>query len=353
MHGLYSISVLTTDTDLGQSDPYPDIIANQWMDRAPGIRIYYASEKTLTSKTIKNLIDSVSPDFIYVNSMYSVRFTILPLVMLWRNKIQVPVILSPRGMLRESAIRMKSTKKKLFIALLNFLGIPGKIRFHATDEQERKDIHHYFPHAKSVDIVPNFSAGLPPETSPVEKTPGQLRCVFISRIMGIKNILFFLQVLKQVPESIRLEFAIYGEIEDADYWSEAQTLIRTLPVHISVFYGGPLPHAQVIPMMAAHHVFVLPTKGENFGHAIFEALSAGRPVLISNKTPWLGLREKGIGWDLSLDDPASWIAAIREAADFDQPAFNEWAVNCRKFAKDHQENPGLKEAYIKLFSGEA
>ena len=223
MHELYSISVITSDTDLGETEPYEGIPANQWIDRLPGIRVYYATQKSLTAALIKDLIESEKPDFIYLNSMYSVRFTLLPLYHFWRKKIQAKVILSPRGMLRESAIKSKSTRKKLFIGLLNSLQIPSKIIFHATDEQEKKDILHYFPRAQRVELIPNFSAELPTDVSAIEKNPGRLRCVFISRIMAIKNISFFLDLLKDVPDGFLLDLSIYGEVEDENYWQAGKT----------------------------------------------------------------------------------------------------------------------------------
>ncbi len=350
LHEDYAISVLTADTDLGEAMPYEGIPSNTWMDRQPGIRIYYASRKTLNSAKMRELIESEDPDFIYLNSMYSVRFSILPLMWLWRKKIKARVILSPRGMLRESAIQTKSKRKKLFISLLNRLHIPEKLSFHATDEQERKDILHYFPRASEVKLIPNFSAGLPVELVSLEKKINQLRCVFISRIMRIKNIQFFLEVLRAVPESVQLEFSIYGEIEDAEYWRQSQALIQSLPAHVHVVYYGSLPHAQVITTMEASHLFVLPTKGENFGHAIFESLSAGRPVLISDRTPWLGLNEKGLGWDLPIDDETPWLEAIKAAASFDQERFDIICRNCRNFAGEYMNNAKIKADYIKLFS---
>ena len=350
MHELYSISVITSDTDLGESEPYEGIPANRWIDRVPGIRVYYAAQKSLTAALIRDLIDSEKPDFIYLNSMYSVRFSLLPLYHFWRKKIQAKVVLSPRGMLRESAIKSKSTRKKLFIAMLNSLQIPSKIIFHATDEQEKKDILHYFPRAQRVELIPNFSAELPSEVSVIEKNPGRLRCVFISRIMAIKNISFFLDLLKEVPDTILLDLSIYGEVEDENYWQDARQKIQLLPKHIRVSYYGPLPHAEVIAALGANHLFVLPTTGENFGHAIFESFSAGRPVLISNKTPWQNLRNQLIGWDLSLDNPKAWLNALLEAAEWDQPAFDSWSRASRAFAARHVEQFNLKQDYLRLFN---
>jgi glycosyltransferase involved in cell wall biosynthesis len=350
MHALYEISVLTSDTDLGESGPYKEVPANRWMDRDPGIRIHYASRESLTSKKLEELISGESPDFIYLNSMYSYRFSVLPMKLLWRKKVHVPVILSPRGMLRESAIKLKSVKKKLFIALLNRLQIPEKIRFHATDGQEKRDILRYFPKAKAVTLIPNFSADLPERIAPIEKKPGILRCVYISRIMPIKNILFFLKLLNRVPDELQMEFTIYGEVEDERYWQQAQKVIYSLQKNITVLYRGPLPHEKVIPGLEANHLFVLPSTGENFGHAIFEAFSAGRPALISDKTPWRGLQNLQVGWDIPLDAPEAWLAALREAADADQQCFNSWSEKCRQYAREHRERSDLKEAYIKLFS---
>jgi glycosyltransferase involved in cell wall biosynthesis len=350
MHELYTISVITSDTDLGESKPYEGIPANRWIERLPGIRVYYAAPKSLNAPLIRDLIESENPDFIYLNSMYSVRFSLLPLFHLWRKKIKAKVILSPRGMLRDSAIKSKSTRKKLFITLLNGLQIPSKIIFHATDEQEKKDILHYFPRARRVELIPNFSAELPAEVSVIGKNPGRLRCVFISRIMAIKNISFFLDLLKDVPDAIRLELSIYGEVEDQNYWQDARQKIQLLPKHISVTYYGPLPHSEVIAALGANHIFVLPTTGENFGHAIFESFSAGRPVLISNKTPWQNLRNHLIGWDLPLDNPKAWLNALLEAAEWDQPAFDSWSKASRRFAEQHIEQFNLKQDYLRLFN---
>ena len=274
----------------------------------------------------------------------------MPLLLFRRKKIHAQIVLSPRGMLRESAIKFKTTRKKLFISLLNSWHIPEKIHFHATDEQERKDIRRYFPRTLKLDMVPNFSAALPTAIPTIEKKPGALLCVFISRINSIKNINFFLEILGQVPETLHIELAIYGEVEDASYWQVAQKKIHSLPKNIKIIYHGPLPHAQVMATLGAHHIFVLPTKGENFGHAIYEALSAGRPVLISDKTPWLGLRQKEVGWDLPLTDTSVWLGALKEAAAFDQSTYNNWSTNCRQYIRDYIEKADLKNEYIKIFS---
>ena len=57
-----------------------------------------------------------------------------------------------------------------------------------------------------------------------------------------------------------------------------------------------------------------------------------------------------MGWDLSLDDPQSWITTVEDLAGFDQLTFNKWSENSRQFAMDHLEKSDLKTEYTKLFS---
>jgi glycosyltransferase involved in cell wall biosynthesis len=350
MHGDYEIVVLTSDRDLGAKEAYPGISTNQWIQREPGISVFYADIGTLSVKYLATLIRDQQPDFIYLNSIYSYRFSVIPLLFSWRNKLQAKVILAPRGMLQDGALKFKTTKKKLFIRLLNLMGVPKKISFHATDEQEKKDIQQHFPKAKNILEIPNFSAPLPALSKEIIKNPGELLVIYISRIIPKKNIIFFLRLLNKLPEDIHLHFDVYGEVEDAGYWEKARQIITHLPRNISVKEHGALPHIQVTEALEAHHIFVLPSKAENYGHAIFESWSASRPCLISDKTPWHHLKRQLTGWDLSLDSDQPRLNALIEAAYWDQAAFDSWCRNSREFAENHVEQFNLKQAYIKLFS---
>ena len=53
-----------------------------------------------------------------------------------------------------------------------------------------------------------------------------------------------------------------------------------------VSYLGVIPNSDVASTLSVYDAFVLPSFGENFGHVIYEALSSGLPVFLSNNTPW-------------------------------------------------------------------
>ena len=58
---------------------------------------------------------------------------------------------------------------------------------------------------------------------------------------------------------------------------------------------------------------VTATAGENFGHTIAEALAVGRPVLLSDTTPWSARVEAGGGEVVADDD---WAATIDRWASY-------------------------------------
>ena len=60
------------------------------------------------------------------------------------GRSRAQIILSPRGMLRDSAIRFKRPKKMFFLRSLRLAGLHRDLRFHATDKTESDDIHRYF-----------------------------------------------------------------------------------------------------------------------------------------------------------------------------------------------------------------
>ncbi len=345
----YNLFIITSDKDFGDTEPYKSIAINEWIKKNETVHLYYSDPKKLTSAKLKELVNFINPDYIYLNSLYSVHFTIFPLWLKKINSIAAEIIISPRGMLQQGALQFKSAKKKLFIQLLNLSGIAKQLIFHATDEQESKDVLKYFPTAKKIVVIPNLPKTEVMEWKQISKQKNELKCVFISRLSPKKNLLFLLNVIKQLPANINLQLNLYGEVEDDLYWKKCLEIINELDSNISVQYNHAVPNNLVPEILHQHHLFVLPTLGENFGHAIFEALLAGKPVLISNKTPWINLQEKQIGHDLPLDDIAFKHALIFYA-DMNQSAYDEWSKNAFEFSQNYIATSDTVKKYKELFS---
>ena len=144
----------------------------------------------------------------------------------------------------------------------------------------------------------------------------------------MKNLDYALRILSKVKASVI--FDIYGPISDNNYWCQCQKLIEKMPENINVNYHGSVDHNTVQSTIAKYDVFFLPTKGENFGHVIVEALSSATPVLISDNTQWNDVNKYKSGWAIPLSRSDKFIETIDMFADFDlsnRKKFSESSLN--------------------------
>lgn len=343
----YDVFIYTGDRDLGDEQPYADIETNRWISVGKA-SVYYASPDNQSASNLESLLETIRPDILLLNSLFSPRFTLLPLWLLYKNRVSARVVLCPRGMLQAGALKYKALKKKLFLNLFKFSGLPQRIRFLATDPQELNDIRHHFP-AASVTLAENFPniSSFTPRS--ISKQAGGLKLVYLARISPIKNLIFVLELLNRFPVSGTIKFTIAGKVEDESYWKRCTSLIQTLPPNITVEIAGAVEHEKLLDWLQDHHLFILPTFGENFGHGIFEAFLAGKPVIISDKTPWRALQSKGLGWDIPLDRPEAFIEAIREMLAMDQAAYDRLSARCHEFAIEYRNNNETRRKYLELF----
>lgn len=341
----HDIYIFTGDRDLGDTKAFSAIETNRWSEKE-GVQLFYASPGALNWENILVQVQNIKPDYIYLNNMYSKYFTIYPLLMKHLGFIKAEVVLAPRGMLKSTAVRYKPGKKKLFFQLLKLFRIPGRIVFHATDSTEETDIKNLFGNDITIKQISNF----PPTQKVLQsiyKKSGTMKLIFAGRIHPIKNLDFLLHCLRPIEANVTL--TIVAAIEDKAYWMQCRKTIESLPEGITVELQQDVPHHQVEQLINAHHLFVLPTLGENFGHAIFEALSAGRPVLISDQTPWRNLQEYHAGWDLTLSDEKAFVQVLQEVTSMDDEAFQRWSAGAWEYAKHFTESSNLKEKYRELF----
>jgi glycosyltransferase involved in cell wall biosynthesis len=125
--------------------------------------------------------------------------------------------------------------------------------------------------------------------------------------------------------------------------------MQQLPEHVSIEYCGAIEYERIGEHLALSHFLLLPTRFESFGYVIVESLAAGRPVIISDKTPWRGLQQRGIGWDLPLSKPEGFVRAIEEAAAMNAESFREWSEAAYSFFKQCLEDSTAQEVHRAIF----
>lgn len=346
----FSFKVLTRDRDMNDAYGYTGIRRNAW-NRVGRADVFYLSPDYQRSSAIHWLLTETSYDILYLNSFFSPMFTIKPLMLRRLRKTRgAPVIVAPRGEFSPGALAIKRLKKSVYINLSKLLGLYDNVIWQASSEHEESDIRRWFGTKVSVrvapDMAPNINVTRRMPTRP-KKAAGCLKILFLSRISRMKNLDAAINILNGLPGEVH--FNIYGPLEDHRYWQECQTIMNSLSPNIKVKYHGEISHDHVSEALGEHDLLFLPTIGENFGHVILEALCAGCPVLISDQTPWRDLKEKGVGWDLPLDQPEMFQEVLQRCVDMDGEEYLKWSERAREYGIQISKDDKVVEQNRQLF----
>jgi glycosyltransferase involved in cell wall biosynthesis len=299
--------IVTLDRDYGMNQPYQEIVRDGW-NKVGHAQVWYFNSRNVSVRPLIDLFNEVIPDVVYLNSFFDNIFTQR---ILWARRLgllgKAPIVLAPRGEFSSGALGFKQMKKKIYLYLMKATKIYSNLVWHASSKYEQDDILHAlnFVYSKNIRIAMNLA----PDLGSVEmqqltgrkaRNKGEpLRVCFLSRISPKKNLDFALKVLAQVRFPV--VFTIYGPKEVASYWAECESLVASFPPNIKVIYEGEVHPNAVKQTLAQHDLFFFPTRGENYGHVIHEALAAGLPVLISDQTPWSNVETEGVGWAFPLN----------------------------------------------------
>lgn len=307
----YRFHIVTRAHDFGCTHKY-DVPLNQWTTVGTS-QVFYSTIPIASSILSSFSARRIKPRFLYLNSFFNPFFTLLPLIC-YRLSFFPSVrklIIAPRGELMEGALCHKSFRKSIYILFIKSFRLlnSNSIIFHATSTQEVTSICDSLrlPQSRCL-YAPNITSS---HESPLETgVPciDEFSICFFSRITPKKNLHYALDILRQL--TIPLVFTVYGPIEDKSYWDFCLLGVGRLPPNISFIYGGPLHPDQVHYSLSQHHLFFLPTLGENFGHVIHEALTSGLPCLLSDQTPWSATASSDVTWSYPLASPDLFIKKI-------------------------------------------
>ncbi|MCU0320411.1 MAG: glycosyltransferase family 4 protein [Flavobacteriales bacterium] len=309
LQGAIDFHIVTGDRDYTATNAPADLLTDRWTTQDGAERVWYTSPAGRNVRQWKALLRERKWDAIYINGMWSRWSSLLPLWLL-RGSDQRRIV-AVRGMLAAGVMVQKSVLKRLLLLLMRTTGCFKGVEFQATSAEEVEDVKRWIGRDAKVHLVPNLGRKLERTAPlPIAKQPGELRLVSVGRIAKEKNTLFAIERLRTLTGDVRLD--LYGTVYDEGYWQQCQRSIATLPSHVRVQWHGEVTPDQVSALLAKGHVTYMPSLGENFGHSMLESLSSGRPLLISDRTPWKGLEAQEAGWDLPLDRPEAFTAVLQK-----------------------------------------
>lgn len=324
--------IVTRDKDLGEKNPYVGVFRNKWK-KVGKARVVYISDGFCYAAAVLKIIRKTNAQFIHLNSFFSIKFGLIPLIVARILRPDILIILGPRGEFSQGALGLKALKKKLFIRCFKILGLHGNLIWHASSEFEAADVQRVIGCAAEIRVAMDISSKNSGGEF-IKRIEGEpLRVIFLSRISEKKNLIGAFRVLQRV--SCDVVFDVYGPIEDDSYWAQCLLEAKKLPSNVVFKYAGSLRPEAVPRTMADYHLFFLPTLGENYGHVIAEALYVGLPVLVGNTTPWRELDKNSLGWDLSLDAVDDFVCCIQKCYEKPPLEYDEWRGRIRNWASEN------------------
>ena len=339
--------IITTDRDFKSKKPYENIAINTWTNY-DGRAVFYISPENMNSAFVLKLIQETPHDIIYMNSLYSRLFTILPLKWKLQKKIQSKIVLAPRGMLGDGALAIKPLKKRLFLIYTKLFRLFKDICWQSTSKQEACEIKKRIgadSYVVEVSNLPNTAN----EIKFLQKKVGEVKLCFISRVSEKKNLNFAINILREIKDCF-ITFDVFGPIEDEQYWNICRNSSKLLPDNISFQYKGVLKPTEIRSTISNYHALFLPTQNENYGHIIVETLQHGRIVVLSDQTPWRKLEEEFVGFDIALNNASKFMEAIHKLSELNQSEFDAMSKTCISYINHQLNLEEIKAQYLELFN---
>lgn len=254
------------------------------------------------------------------------------------------LIISSHGMLEPWALSHHKLKKSIawFAYQKNILKSAKYI--HVTAQSEQDSIQKLLPSANLAKI--KLGTSITAKKSQHNKNIA----LFLSRIHKKKGLDLLIDAWQlSSPQGWQLKIA--GPDEE-NYVATIKQKIKTLNLDGSIQILDPVYDEEKINLYTESSLFILPSYSENFGLVIVEAMMTGLPVITTNKTPWLDLDERGVGWTISpnVEELSKAITTATSLPADQRKAMGmtarEWMIREYSWDKYHKEILSLYEIQV-------
>jgi glycosyltransferase involved in cell wall biosynthesis len=204
-------------------------------------------------------------------------------------------VLSPRGMLESYSLQRRKVPKRVLWRLGQAKAVERAACVHVTSESEAQSVR-TLGLRNPVAVIPNGVA-IPAAAARFAGPRRQL--LYVGRLDEKKGVDFLLQAWARVADAFpEWDLHIVGPGSPA-YVTFLKALAQERGA-ARVQFEGPAYGAERDARLSAADLFVLPTRSENFGMSVAEALAAGVPVICSRGAPWPALEEQRCGFWIDI-----------------------------------------------------
>ena len=350
--------------DYGEQQPL-DVPQETWVTVGKA-QVQYWHPKQLGWKQWMQIYQTLQPDIIHTQGLWSPKFSILPLLAAQRYK-KAKIVVSPRGMLTPQALKQKGAMKAGVSFVLKALRAYKNVVFHSTNDQETEEIRLFLnqqnsnskdgvagpkgnPDKKGNAILqmPNVprNLGSAVKQTKRQKQPNELHWLFVGRISPEKNPIVLLEALQHLEIPTKGYFI--GGCQNETYRQQFEEKIKAIPKQHQVEYVGEKSLQEITDFLGEADVSINTSISENFGHAMAEALSAGVPIIVGPNTPWQRLSEdkSGVVAEYSAQ---GFAVAMRAMAALDFTEHQAYQEGAKKRFAIQCELSATKAKYLNLY----
>lgn len=282
--------------------------------------------------------------FDYINSTIELdKNTIIHLHGLWSptlhwaaslsRKRGCPYVVSTRGMLAPWSLGHKALKKKIGWWLYQKRDLTSAAALIATSVAEQGNVTSLLP-MKKVVVIPNGCDEPPeeiPSTNLLDNDTSTRLALAIGRLHPVKGYTELIDVWASLkPKGWKL---VIAGPDEAGYRKTLEDRIINRQLSGEVQLLGEVDDVQKWSLLNRCELFVAPSKTENFGMAIAEALQSGTPVITTTGTPWQELKKYDCGWWVTSEIKAL-KNALAQATLMDSDSLNVKGSNGRKLISE-------------------
>jgi len=209
-----------------------------------------------------------------------------------KNKIDY--YMWPHGSLDPFDLQKKAALKKVIGKVFMYNILVGAKNIFCTSQVEKDLLCFFGEKGNNVKVLPlpvDYTDGLNGRAEEFRLKynikNNQFVFLFLSRINYKKGLDTLVEVLDEITSSDneirkKIKLVIAGDIVENPYADFIKDLISTKSnLTENVIFAGMLTGAEKANAYAGSDIFILPSRNENFGLAIIEALQSGLPVIIS------------------------------------------------------------------------
>lgn len=227
------------------------------------------------------------------------------------KKAKVPLIVSGHGMLASQALLHNKRVKRIFWSIVQGPSYRDVAVWHATSAAEAEAIRQ-FGIRGPIAIIRN-GVDIPRTVALHSADSGSRTLLFLSRVHPHKGIAALIRAWSVVaPLRPDWNLVIAGQ-GHRTYRAEMEELASSLGT-TRVDFVGPVAGLEKEHLFQKADLFILPSKSENFGLVVAEALAAGVPAIVSKGAPWSDLELHQCGWWTDAEPGALAATLLRATA---------------------------------------